>query len=163
MLREEELQFSAASAGHALADDLRAALIAVRKWESTETFFVERSVELPLRFGGSFHTSGLYGTVWFKSWQLVAKRPDVNKALEAADGKTPLVFIMGSALGEQCIFAVSVGARCIGYELLCDSMVARAQNLTRRHAPLADFIEYRCTDAAKAEGLDHVAMAFLND
>ena len=25
----------------------------------------------------------------------------------------------GSALGEQCLFAAALGARCVGYEILC--------------------------------------------
>ena len=40
---------------------------------------------------------------------------------------------MGSALGEQCLFALVLGfAHCVGYELLCDSMVRRAEEIMEK-------------------------------
>ncbi|CAJ1441656.1 unnamed protein product, partial [Effrenium voratum] len=48
----------------------------------------------------------------------------------ALSADAPSAVVVGSALGYQCAFALALGfSRCVGYDLLCDSMVAESQKM----------------------------------
>ena len=57
-------------------------------------------------------TSTIYGATWFPAWQAVVALPAVAEALaKGSPGKpgAPTALVVGSALGEQCLFALALG------------------------------------------------------
>merc|ERR1712048_506004 len=79
----------------------------------------------------------------------------------AARAAPPLLIVLGSALGYQCLFAAALGLRCEGYDLLCKSMVARAQGVAQVHG-LANQMSFHCGDATIVD-LSLAAVVWAND
>lgn len=146
---------------------LRKTLKALRTQENKKSWIVEWLLESELAFKGQ--AGAAYGTVGFAAWSRAASSTIFHDTLRSFGNlhaqlpdQRPIVLVAGSALGEHCLFAVALGARCIGYDLLCESMTSHAQRLVRQHG-LAHLITYHCGDAADAPGLESVAAVWLND
>lgn len=159
-----------------VASKLIPILAEIREIENTLDWVIQMHMESVVRFdmtvpstlplGKLKSETAAYGALWFSAWQYMVRQSIVGQTLleghsESMDSR-PMIFIAGSALGEQCLFAVSWGFRCIGWEMLCDSMVAPARKLFEKHG-LDSWVTFHCGDASEAEGLQNVKFAFVND
>lgn len=129
----------------------------VRGLENSSDWILEVSAEMVTRFGMT-RPSEFYSSLNFSAWKAVADRPALR---DAALTPGSLAIVMGSALGYQCIFALAVGfSHCIGYDMLCSSMVAHARRLVVEHG-LGHKVEFHCQDALAAN-LSEAAMVWVN-
>lgn len=140
--------------------NLPAALKDLRALENSAEWVVAYQRERVSLFGTDVHSSG-YGASWFQTWLEIVEDPGISSLFE---DDPPQVLISGSGLGEHCLFAAALGARCIGYEVVCDSMVERGKRIIEKHG-LSDRITLLCEDATEAAGLESqpVKLAWLND
>ncbi|CAK9061787.1 Probable UDP-N-acetylglucosamine--peptide N-acetylglucosaminyltransferase SEC (Protein SECRET AGENT) [Durusdinium trenchii] len=133
-------------------------LDAVRQQENDSDWLLSWVRETTERFRSGRLIS--YGVTYFPAWQEVCQQPEVQAVLAK---KEPVALIVGSALGYQCAFALGLGfARCVGYDLLCNSMVMPAQRIAK-DVGLADRIHFHCGDALAAKEIGDVALVWMND
>eukprot|EP00913_Durusdinium_trenchii_P016069 g15103.t1 len=118
-----------------------------------------------------------YGVTYFPAWQEVCQQPEVQAVLAK---KEPDVnyhykkYKTKQLRGYQCAFALGLGfARCVGYDLLCNSMVMPAQRIAKdffgflcnkflaERAALR--IHFHCGDALAAKEIGDVALVWMND
>ncbi|CAE7621985.1 TMTC1 [Symbiodinium pilosum] len=143
----------------ALQDKLLSIVRAVRRMENSSDWLLSWAEETTRKFGGGRLIS--YGVTYFGAWRAVISDPMVIEAMKSS--KEPMVMLVGSALGYQCAFALSLGfERCVGYDLLCDSMVSPSQKLVEE-AGLSDRIQFHCADALTAPELKEAALVWVND
>eukprot|EP00930_Biecheleria_cincta_P002772 TRINITY_DN10376_c0_g3_i1.p1 TRINITY_DN10376_c0_g3~~TRINITY_DN10376_c0_g3_i1.p1 ORF type:complete len:600 (+),score=89.13 TRINITY_DN10376_c0_g3_i1:100-1899(+) len=153
--------------GQPKAATLLAALDDLRSLENDRDWITSYFLESHRMFG-TFSPGKAYGTVWFPSWQKVASSPPFQNALRSptrltvASRTSPIIMIAGSGLGEQCLFVAALGARCIGYELLCNSTVSKGRRVIEAHG-LSDWIDLRCGDAAAAKDIVDFSAVWIND
>lgn len=155
--------FSMTHLSKAVAAGLVAALDAMRALE-TSPFFVRSWFMESSDMYHSHQADKTYGAVWFTAWQVVARTSLFQAALGSSTEQhagTATILVAGSGLGEQCLFAVALGARCVAYELLCD-MVSRGKALMDQHG-LSGWISAHCSNAIDIESFDHVQVVWLND
>ncbi|CAE7345964.1 Ogt, partial [Symbiodinium sp. CCMP2456] len=121
----------------------------VRQMENSEDWLLTWADETTRRFAGGRLIS--YGVTYFSAWREAVRDPLIQDAMASA--VEPVVMLVGSALGYQCAFAISLGfAKCVGYDLLCSSMVAPAQKIAEE-VGLSDRIQFHCADALTAPEL----------
>eukprot|EP00927_Polykrikos_kofoidii_P076878 TRINITY_DN73892_c0_g1_i1.p1 TRINITY_DN73892_c0_g1~~TRINITY_DN73892_c0_g1_i1.p1 ORF type:complete len:526 (-),score=94.47 TRINITY_DN73892_c0_g1_i1:72-1649(-) len=157
--------------GIANSRELPAALAALRELESSGDWVAEYYVERYSLFGSDEESAG-YGATWFESFLTVAKSHEkVASALGGRDpvgSKLPRVFVAGSGLGEVCLFAAALGAHCVGFEVICDSMVGRVTSILEAHG-LQEHVKLKCGDAAGREAMavlaggDRIDLVWIND
>lgn len=142
-------------AAPAVADKLSEVIKRLRNTEVDPEWQVQRLLECADTFGASESTrfACAYGISWFDAtWAKVVEHPLAARSHARVptdgSGPPPRVVVLGSALGEHCLFtAVLLGIPCVGYELLCNASVERAAALVPSGAPA----EFRCKDALEAD------------
>eukprot|EP00930_Biecheleria_cincta_P033046 TRINITY_DN22897_c0_g2_i3.p1 TRINITY_DN22897_c0_g2~~TRINITY_DN22897_c0_g2_i3.p1 ORF type:complete len:570 (+),score=104.17 TRINITY_DN22897_c0_g2_i3:183-1892(+) len=166
-VRSERDAFNATcfSMGHlskAMTAGLMTTLDAMRALETNPDFIRLWFMESRDMF--DFHQSDkTYGAIWFNSWQVVARTAPFQALLATTKLRagTATILVAGSGLGEQCLFAVALGARCVAYELLC-GMVSAGRALMDQHS-LSGWISSHCSNVEEAESFGHIQIAWLND
>eukprot|EP00927_Polykrikos_kofoidii_P076776 TRINITY_DN73802_c0_g1_i1.p1 TRINITY_DN73802_c0_g1~~TRINITY_DN73802_c0_g1_i1.p1 ORF type:complete len:538 (-),score=87.71 TRINITY_DN73802_c0_g1_i1:48-1661(-) len=175
-LLEEKHMFSsvckgARKRGIANARKLPSALAALRQLESSRSWVAEYFVERYSLFGSDEESAG-YGGSWFNSFiKVVGAHERVSNVLggrSEVGSKPPQVYVAGSGLGEACLFAAALGAHCLGFEVICDSMVGGGTAIIKSHG-LQEQVKLLCGDAtgedaeATLMGRDPIDLAWLND
>ncbi|CAK0909548.1 unnamed protein product [Prorocentrum cordatum] len=122
---------SAEKAGNEVASRLPEALKAVRRFEESADWIAPSLVEYAAIFGLS-PVQGAYGAVWYPSFRDALAMARARG--HPAEDDPGLVVVFGIALGEQCLFAVAAGMRCIGYELLCNSTVQPGRQMVEERS-----------------------------
>eukprot|EP00746_Dinoflagellata_sp_MGD_P046170 gnl/MRDRNA2_/MRDRNA2_213536_c0_seq1.p1 gnl/MRDRNA2_/MRDRNA2_213536_c0~~gnl/MRDRNA2_/MRDRNA2_213536_c0_seq1.p1 ORF type:complete len:591 (+),score=118.31 gnl/MRDRNA2_/MRDRNA2_213536_c0_seq1:210-1775(+) len=128
-------------------------LRSLRDTEVKSSWQVARLMECAKSFGASESTKFTcgYGMTWFDTaWKPIMDLPIVSAAIDAARASTggPGVVVLGSALGEHCLFTnLLLGVPCAGYDLLCETNVGVASSLVPQGAK----VSFYCEDALKAE------------
>lgn len=87
--------------------ELVSALHDLRVLENDADWLVSWRTEQVALFGANLKDA-TYGAVWFSAWQTIASG-ESKHALNALQGN--VVLVLGSGLGEQCVFAVALGAK----------------------------------------------------
>eukprot|EP00929_Paragymnodinium_shiwhaense_P004427 TRINITY_DN10535_c0_g2_i1.p1 TRINITY_DN10535_c0_g2~~TRINITY_DN10535_c0_g2_i1.p1 ORF type:complete len:730 (-),score=229.67 TRINITY_DN10535_c0_g2_i1:83-2272(-) len=134
------------------ADEFPAALKAIRSLENTTQWTVRRWEECMGMGSGSQDCT--YGITFFAGWWRVFEAPAVRNALWYHHGTGRHVTVGGSALGEQCLAAtLAFGLPCVGYEILCESLVKDAKALAQQLgiADSSPSATYHCKDVTKAD------------
>jgi len=145
------------------ADHLPVVLSEIRKLENDTDWLLQWAVEKVHVFGLP-DASAAYGTTWWRSWRTLFERPTVTEALQGLShsATSQTVTVLGSGLGEQCLFAAALGMRCIGVEALCESMVATSQRLVREQRIPQDWLQYTCGNVTEVD-LSSTALLWSND
>eukprot|EP00929_Paragymnodinium_shiwhaense_P004426 TRINITY_DN10535_c0_g1_i1.p1 TRINITY_DN10535_c0_g1~~TRINITY_DN10535_c0_g1_i1.p1 ORF type:complete len:533 (-),score=133.51 TRINITY_DN10535_c0_g1_i1:170-1561(-) len=134
------------------ADEFPAAMKAVRSLENTTQWMVRRWEECMAMGSGSQDCT--YGITFFAGWWRVFEAPAVRSALWYHHGTGRHVTVGGSALGEQCLAAtLAFGLPCVGYEILCESLVQDAKALAKQLgiADSSPSATYHCKDVTEAD------------
>ena len=77
------------------------------------------------------------------------RRDEQENKMTFRTGEGATAVVVGSALGEQCLFALVLGfARCVGYEVLCESMVRPARKIARDHDLPRHVLRFLCVDVS---------------
>lgn len=144
--------------------ELQNALKAFRATENNATWVLKwarNRYDTALGSAGKTDDNLLYGAVWFAAWRTVCETEPVMAVQKQRPGG--LVNVVGSGLGEQCLFALAVGFRkCVGYEIMCKGLVDPGRELLDQQG-LNDFIEFKCEDARNVGRLDETSLLFMND
>jgi len=166
-LLEQEMQtfkdLSLESSRAAQTVALSQALQEIHELENNASWVVTWALERLLRFGDPANrTGGEYGHTWLSSWLQAMKHERAKQAMRLRPGNATVV-IVGSGLGYQCLFALVAGAaRCIGYDLMCRSLVEPATEIVTRHG-LQDSITFVCGDSRRAQELSEASLVWMND
>merc|ERR1712048_21257 len=76
------------------------------------------------------------------------------------------VTVLSSGLGDQCLFCMAAGKRCVGYDPLLESMVGKSAELIERHWLQDCGMEFHVGDARTAPLSPHdglPSLLWLND
>lgn len=160
-LTDEARQFAEVSADAAAGStNLAGALREIRETENDTEWLLAWRLETHRVFGYA-SDSAAYGALWFPAFRQLLDQAPVAEALARQRLVRPprRIAVVGSALGEQCLFAAAVGWRCVGHELLCGSMVDRARAIAVHHG-LEDWVEFRCEPVSS---LSSTALLVVND
>eukprot|EP00928_Gymnodinium_smaydae_P008966 TRINITY_DN1330_c1_g2_i1.p1 TRINITY_DN1330_c1_g2~~TRINITY_DN1330_c1_g2_i1.p1 ORF type:complete len:660 (-),score=90.61 TRINITY_DN1330_c1_g2_i1:18-1997(-) len=138
------------------------ALRVLRDAEVNATWQVSRLLECARVFGASESTKFTcgYGVSWFDTaWLPVMQHALVAQALEASREPESEVLVLGSALGEHCLFtSLLLGVRCVGYDLLCETNVGMSERVN----PDGSLAEFKCDNVVNAD-LSRARLVWLLD
>jgi len=157
----------AALQGHEVAAKLPQALRAVRQAENSPKWVAAYLAESLAIFGfekNKLPPGSAYGAVWFAGFQEALRKAQQHLSCSRAqDNPVPdRVLVLGSAFGEQCLFAAALGLPCVGLDLLCNSTVQLGRRIVAKH-DLAHWVDLHCGDAVAAAGLGSSSLVFIND
>lgn len=127
-----------------LRSGLTAALSELRKLPNDPAWLLPWAAETARTFGPDT-TAAAYGETLFDSWREVVSDPAVASVMEAQQASA---VVLGSALGYQCLFFLAAGLPCTGYDLLQESMVGKAAEVSRRHGLSGEAVHFELGDAA---------------